>query len=190
MPDNKSGFAALTPVHRLTVTALLVSMALALSWLERLLPAQLVAPIPGIKLGLPNVVTLFALVYAGRKTALTVLTVRTLLASLLFGTVTSFVFSFAGGLLAFLGMAAMLPRRGRWFSDLGISVAGAALHNTGQVCAAAVVLGTGRVFVYLGVLLLLSVVTGALTGGVFALLDGRLASILPRLLGQKSGLSD
>lgn len=187
LSDKSHAFRSLTPARRLTTTAMLIAMALVLSWLERMLPAELVAPIPGIKLGLPNVVTLFALVYADRRCALTVMALRTLLASALFGTVTSFVFSFTGGLFAFAVMALMLPRRGRWFSDLGISVAGAALHNTGQVCAAAVVMGTYRVFVYLGVLLLASLVTGVLIGAVFAALSRQLESILPRLLPGEKG---
>ncbi|MBC8535097.1 Gx transporter family protein [Feifania hominis] len=178
LQDNRRAFGGFTPVRRLVTTALLISMALVLAWLERLLPAELVAPIPGIKLGLPNIITLFALYHTDMRTALTVVFGRTLLAALLFGNPASFAFSLMGGLFALAAMAALRRGYGSVFTPLGVSVLGAAFHNIGQICAAAAVMRTAGVFSYLAVLLVSAVPTGLLTGLVFELVNERLSKIV------------
>ena len=151
----------LTTKH-LTLCALLTAMALALSYLENLFPLALAIPIPGVKLGLANVVTLFALFALGPGEALLILLARCFLGSLFAGNVNALLFSLLGGLCA-MGTMILLARR-RGLSAYGVSVGGAAAHNCGQIAAAALTLGSGAPLYYLPVLLAVSLLTGGLTG--------------------------
>lgn len=150
--------------RRIAVCGLLTAVALVLSLVERMFPLSAAIPIPGIKLGLANVATLFALARLGRRDAFAILLVRVTLASVFMGSVTSFLFALFGGLLALLTMALLLPGRDRWFSFIGISIAGAAAHNIGQVCAAMLVLRSVYVAAYLPLLLLSALAMGVTTG--------------------------
>lgn len=147
---------------QLTLCALLTAMALALSYLENLFPLALAIPIPGVKLGLANVVTLFALFALGPGEALLILLARCFLGSLFAGNVNALLFSLLGGLCA-MGTMILLARR-RGLSVYGVSVGGAAAHNCGQIAAAALTLGSGAPLYYLPVLLAVSLLTGGLTG--------------------------
>ena len=146
-------------------SAILIALALALSYAERFLPLQLVIPLPGVKLGLANVVTLVALYLLGWKQALPIVIVRCLLGSL-FGNVTGLVFSLCGGMLS-LAVMALCRRRGR-FSVFGISILGAAAHNIGQLLAAMGLMGSVYVLGYLPYLLLNAICTGMATGAACA----------------------
>lgn len=149
---------------RVAVCGLLTALALVLSLVERMFPLSAAVPVPGIKLGLANVVTLFALTRLGKRDAFAVLLVRVVLASVFMGSVTSFLFALFGGVLALAVMALLLPFEGRWFSIPGISVAGAAAHNIGQIGAAMLVLRSVYVAAYLPLLLVSALVTGLVTG--------------------------
>ena len=120
----------------LAVFGMLTALAIILSIVERMFPLDAIIPIPGVKLGLANVVTLFALTRLGLRDSLAVVVVRVTLASLLMGSVTAFLFSLFGGLLALFAMWALLHVEGKFCSLLGVSVAGAAAHNIGQIAAA------------------------------------------------------
>ena len=152
----------------LTTCAVLAALALALSYMESFFPLALVIPLPGVKLGLANIVTVYALYALGAPSALAVLVVRCLLGSLFAGNASALIFSLLGGLCAMLVMIALhaLPR----LSVYGVSVGGAAAHNAGQVAAAMLTLGSAVPLVYLPFLLVVSVFTGALTGFVASLL--------------------
>lgn len=143
---------------------LLVAVALVLSLLERLFPLQAVVPIPGIRLGLANVVTLFALTAFGIRPAAAILLCRCVLAAVFMGSITGFLFSIGGGVLALLAMQLTLLGEGRWFSLVGVSIAGAAAHNIGQILAAVLTLGTRDVIGYLPLLLLSAIPMGFVTG--------------------------
>ena len=147
---------------QLTTCALLTAMALALSYLENLFPLALAIPIPGVKLGLANVVTLFALFALGPGEALLILLARCFLGSLFAGNVNALLFSLLGGLCA-MGTMILLARR-RGLSVYGVSVGGAAAHNCGQIAAAMLTLGSRAPLYYLPVLLAVSLLTGGLTG--------------------------
>lgn len=147
---------------QLTLCALLTAMALALSYLENLFPLTLAIPIPGVKLGLANIVTVFALYTLGPGEVLLILLARCLLGSLFAGNMNTLVFSLLGGLCA-LGAMVLLSRR-RGLSVYGVSVGGAAAHNCGQTAAAVWTLGSAAPLYYLPVLLAVSLLTGALTG--------------------------
>lgn len=150
--------------RRIAACGLLTAVALVLSLVERMFPLSAAVPIPGIKLGLANVVTLFALVRLNRRDALAILLIRVTLASVFMGSVTSFLFALSGGLLAMLTMSLLLPGRGRWVSLVGVSIAGAAAHNIGQICAAMLVLRSVYAAAYLPLLLLSALTMGFSTG--------------------------
>ena len=137
-----------------------------LAMVESFFPPLL--PLPGVKLGLANIVTVYALYALGASSALAILVVRCLLGSLFAGNASALLFSLLGGLAAMLVMIALhaLPQ----LSVYGVSVGGAAAHNCGQVAAAMLTLGSAAPLAYLPFLLLVSVFTGALTGFVAALL--------------------
>lgn len=156
----------------LALCAVLVALALGLSYLERFLPLQVAVPLPGVKLGLANIVTLMALYFLGTRPAVTILGLRCFLGSLFGGGLSALAFSLTGGLLAFGVMALLL--RCSFLSLFGVSIAGAAAHNTGQILAAMAVLGSRAPLVYLPPLLLCSLVTGAVTGGASMLLVHRI----------------
>ena len=145
---------------------MLAALALALSWVERAFPPPV--PLPGCKLGLANIVTLFALYALGAPSALSILLVRVLLGAMFAGNASALLYSLLGALAALAVMA--LLARSRRLSVYGVSVGGAAAHNTGQVCAAMLTLGNAAPLAYLPVLLAVSLFTGALTGFVAALL--------------------
>lgn len=160
--------------ERITRIALLAAAAAVLSYLESLLPLHVFLPLPGFKLGFANVAVLIAVGFFSPGEAVLVVLVRTLAASLLFGGMSAFFYSICGGLLS---LAVMLPLReqlGRRFSLPGISAAGAAAHNTGQIIAAAVMMRSGAVFGYLPVLLVASLPVGTLMGVLAAMVCARL----------------
>ena len=138
--------------RNIALCAVLAALALGLSTLEGLFPLSLIVPLPGVKLGLANIVTVFALYQLGAGAALAILLTRCLL----------------GGVTAMLVMIAL--RRCRRLSVYGVSVGGAAAHNIGQMAAACITLGSTMVLGYLPFLLAVSLVTGTLTGFVTALL--------------------
>ena len=156
---------------RLTRCAVLTALALALSVAEGLVPLTVIFPLPGLRLGLANLVTVYALCRLSGREALLILAARCLLGSLVGGNLTALAFSLTGGLLALGVMAAALRLPGT--SLFGVSIAGAAAHNTGQILAALAVLQTQAPLVYLPPLLLCSLITGAVTGGISILLVRR-----------------
>ena len=158
---------------QLTLCAMLAAMALALSYLENVFPLSLAIPIPGIKLGLANIVTVFALYALGPVQALLILLARCILGAVFAGNMNALLFSLLGGVTAMLVMIVL--SRLRWLSVYGVSVGGAAAHNCGQVAAAILTLGNTAPLYYLPVLLGVSLFTGALTGLVAACLFRALA---------------
>ena len=153
---------------KLALCAVLTALALGLSTLESLFPVSVLVPLPGIKLGLANIVTVFALYRLGDIPALAILIARCLLGAMFAGNASALLFSLMGGVLAMLTMIVLRQVRG--LSVYGVSIAGAAAHNIGQICAAMVVLGGTAVLGYLPVLLGVSLITGTLTGFVASLL--------------------
>ncbi len=156
---------------RIALCGMLTALALALSLAERMIPLQLLIPIPGIKLGLANVVTMFALLFLTTGEAFSILFCRVTLAALFAGSVTQFLFSLFGGMLALSMTWLLLHRQGRWFSFYGISAASAAMHNIGQIAAAALVMQTMDVIAYLPLLLISAIPMGFVTGAILDVLQ-------------------
>lgn len=156
--------------RRIARYALLTALAMVLSWLESMIPVSNAAP--GMKLGLTNLVVIFALYRMSLRDAAAVSLIRVLLVSFTFGNAYSFAYSMAGALLS-LGVMALLKRTGK-FSILGVSVAGGVCHNIGQILVAVAVLGTARLAYYLPVLLVSGTAAGACIGAAGALVVGRI----------------
>ena len=148
--------------RNIALCAVLAALALGLSTLEGLFPLSLIVPLPGVKLGLANIVTVFALYQLGAGAALAILLTRCLLGGLFAGNVSAMLFSLLGGVTAMLVMIGL--SRFRHLSIYGVSIGGAAAHNCGQVAAACLTLGSGAPLYYLPVLLGASLLTGAVTG--------------------------
>lgn len=159
--------------RELTRCALLTAMALRLSYLENFFPLSAAIPLPGVKLGLANIVTLFALYALGPGQALLILLARCLLGAMFAGNANALLFSLLGGLGALVVMA--LLSRSRRLSVYGVSTGGAAAHNCGQILAAMLTLGGTGPLYYLPVLLGVSLFTGGLTGFLTACLFRALA---------------
>lgn len=164
-----------SPLRRLTRCAVLTALALALSVAEGLVPLTILFPLPGLRLGLANLVTVYALCCLSGREALLILLARCFLGALLGGNLMALAFSLTGGLLALAVMALLV--RVPWLSLFGVSIAGAAAHNTGQILAAMAVLETRAPLAYLPPLLLCSLITGAVTGGASILLVHRLSVV-------------
>lgn len=152
------------PVKRLVFIALFISIALMLNYFERLIP--IANPIPGVKLGLANVVSLVALSIFSLPEVFTIVVIRTLLGATFYGSYSALMFSMAGGILSLLGMWLLLKLKLKSLSTVGISVFGAVCHNVGQVTVAVLILQSTAIYAYLPILLVSSLITGVLTGVV------------------------
>ena len=151
---------------RLTLCAILIALALALSYTERFIPLQMVVPLPGVKLGLANIVTLLALYLMGPKSAFAILIPRCVFGAVFGGGITGLAFSLTGGLLAMGVMC--LAKRIPVFSVYGVSILGAAAHNIGQILAAMVLMNSIYIGAYLPYLLVVALFTGFATGAACA----------------------
>ena len=150
---------------------LLIALALVLSYLESLVPLSFA--VPGIKMGLPNIVVVFALYRLRWRDAAVISLLRVLLVSVLFGNLFSLAYSAAGAALSLLAM--LLMKASGKFSETGVSVAGAVAHNIGQILVAIFVLETGRLVYYLPALCISGTVTGICIGLISALLVKRIS---------------
>lgn len=146
--------------QRIARTGVLAAAAVLLGYVELLIP--LPVPVVGAKVGLPNLAVLLALYQYGFREALAVQTVRILTAGLLFGNLFSIAFSLAGGLFS-LPVMWLMARRGG-FTETGVSVAGAAAHNTGQLAAAVLLVGSPGLLAYYPLLLFCAVAAGLVIG--------------------------
>ncbi len=151
---------------KLALCAVLTSLAIALSIFERLIPLNLFIPVPGVKLGLANVVTMFALIKLSKSHALLILFARTSMTALLVGTFTSYMMSLTGALFAFLILIALNPLYEKYVSIYGMSIAAAGFHNIGQVVIACFMLNSVNIITYLPFLLIISIISGLITGQI------------------------
>lgn len=142
-----------------------VSVSLVLSYIEAIIPINL--PVPGMKLGLANIVIIWVLYSMGIKAAAIVSLVRVLLAGFMFGNMYSIIFSMAGALLSLITMYFL--KRIKAFSIIGVSIAGGVMHNAGQIIVSMIVLENVRMAYYFPALIISGVVAGiaiGLLGGI------------------------
>jgi len=149
------------PARRITLLALLTAIALTIFMVEAQLPV--LVPIQGVKLGLANIITVYAVFVLGPGDALLILISRVFLGAVFSGQMMTLLYSMGGGLLAWLAMTLLrraLTRRQIWLC----SPVAAVFHNIGQLLVAAGVMKTWVVMAYLPYLLLSGIVTGLFTG--------------------------
>ena len=150
-----------------------IALAMVLSFVESQIPAFVA--IPGIKVGLPNLVMVFLLYKVGWKETVIVSIIRVVLVSMLFGNVQTMAFSIAGAVLSLAGM--ILLKKLKFFSCIAVSVVGGVLHNVGQIAMACLITQTAGVVTYLPVLL----VSGTIAGVVIGIVAGLLVKKLEKL---------
>lgn len=158
---------------KLVLISLFISQALVLSIIESWITLPI--PVPGVKLGLANIITLIVIIFFSFKEALIVVIIRTMLASIFGGGgLIVFLFSCAGGVLSTAVMAGLYKVKYDIFSIVGISVAGAAAHNIGQVLVAAFLMKDIAVITLLPLILILGSLMGILVGIISNFLEDKL----------------
>lgn len=135
------------------------ALAIVFGYIESLFPA---APVPGIKLGLSNIVILFAIYRMDKASAFFIMLIKVLVTSLLFSGLNVFLYSLFGGLLSLVAMVGFK----KIFSVIGVSMIGGVCHNIGQLLVASFMMQTSAVFVYLPALLISGIIVGFVTGTV------------------------
>ena len=164
-----------TASRKIALCAMLMALAMIFSYVEVLIPINL--GVPGIKLGIANLVVVVGLFFLPAGEVLMISVARILLMDYLFGNGMSILYSLAGGLLSFLVMFLLKHIKG----FTGVSIAGGVTHNVAQICVAALVVQNRKLFYYLPALLVAGVITGMLIG----ILSDRILSAVKRE-GRKS----
>lgn len=177
MPTLSRGDSA---VVRLCKNAAMLALAMIFSFVEHLVPISLLIPLPGVKLGLANVVITALFFLVSPLDAFVVSAARIGLSALLFGTPVSLMFSAFGGLCAYLFLWICRPFYGRFFSFVGVSVLAATGHHFGQILAAVILFDSGVLLTYLPVLLLAGTVMGSVTGLLLNMMASRLQKLFKR----------
>ena len=160
-------------IRQITTMGMLVALAMVLGFVETLIPINL--GIPGMKLGLANIVVVIALFLFDIKTAVVVSILRIILIVMTFGNMSMMFYSIAGASLSLLSMIAISKIKS--FSLISVSIVGGIMHNVGQIICAAFVVRTNGVFTYLPVLMIAGLVSGALIGIVAGLISVRLTNV-------------
>lgn len=155
---------------KVAVFALCIALAFTLSFLETLIPINI--RIPGVKIGLANLVVVAALYLLDKREAFAISMIRILISGLLFSGAFSLLYSFAGGILSFFVM--LLAMKSKKISILGVSVLGGAVHNIGQIIVATIVMHTPRIAYYLPVLLISGAAAGIVVGVISKIVVERL----------------
>lgn len=145
---------------RVALFGVFVALALIFSYVESLIPFHI--GIPGVKLGLANLIIVIALYKMSLKEAYLLSVTRIVLAGFIFGNLFSILYSLAGGLLSLSAMALLKKVDG--FSIMGVSIAGGVMHNIGQLIVAMLVVETFSVIYYVPVLLIAGLITGLVIG--------------------------
>ena len=147
----------------IALCAVLAALALGLSTLEGLFPVSLLIPLPGVKLGLANIVTVFTVFVLGPKEGAAVLAVRIFLGAVFAGNFSTILYSAAGGVCAIgvtIALRKILTKKQLWVAGC----LGAVAHSIGQMAMAVALTGTVSLAVYLPVMIVISILTGLFTG--------------------------
>ncbi len=156
---------------------MLIGLAFIFSYLEAIIPIPI--PIPGVKLGLANLVTIVGLYTVGIRGTVAISLIRIILVGFTFGNASSMIYSLAGGVVSLVLM--ILVRKTNLFSQVGVSIMGGIGHNIGQLAIAAVVVQTSGVFYYLPFLMAAGVVAGAVIGLLGGLVTERIRNFVKKM---------
>lgn len=160
-------------IRKIAFLGLSITLAMILSFVESQIPVF--TTIPGMKVGLPNLVMVFFLYRVGWKETVIVSLIRAFLVALLFGNLQSLIFSIAGAVLSLTGM--ILLKKTGLFSSIAVSVTGGVLHNVGQIIAACLWTSTVQIAYYLPALLVSGVCAGIAIGLIAGFLLKRLENV-------------
>lgn len=160
-------------IRKIAFLGLSITLAMILSFVESQIPVF--TTIPGMKVGLPNLVMVFLLYRVGWKETVIVSLIRAFLVALLFGNLQSLIFSISGAVLSLTGM--ILLKKTGLFSSVAVSVTGGVLHNVGQIIAACLWTGTVQIVYYLPALLVSGVCAGIAIGLIAGFLLKRLENV-------------
>lgn len=163
-----------TATRTITYTALFSALALIFSYIEAILPIS--AGMPGVKLGIANLVVIIALYKMDFKSALAINLIRILVAGLLFSGLFGALYSLAGGMLSLIAM--YLLKKTDLFSIIGVSMAGGVVHNMGQLLVASFVVSNIRMFFYLPILMFSGIISGILIGVLAYFIDKKIPAFV------------
>jgi heptaprenyl diphosphate synthase len=149
-------------VKEIALLGVFLGYTLVISLIERMIPLSFT--IPGIRLGLANVAIVLGLYLFPLSRALLLLVMKCLMAAIFGGSPAALLYSLGGSLLSFVVMVLLLRLFRDHISPIGLSIAGAAFHNTGQILVACLLLESWYVIIYLPILLLVGIITGAIIG--------------------------
>ena len=166
-------------VKRLCELSAFVIIAVMLSYIEHLFPIGALIPVPGVKLGLSNILSLYLITRDRLKDGFIIVISKSFFSFLLFGNGISFILSLSGNVISVIFTAIFLFILKKGYSLISLSIIGAAFFNIAQICASAFFYGTS-VFYYLPPLLFSAAATGALTGYIGNISFGRIDVILKR----------
>ena len=152
------------------ILGLMISLAFAFSYLESLIPLSV--GIPGVKLGLANLVLIITLYVLNEKDAFAISVIRILMNGLFFSGFFSMLFSLSGGILSFLAM--VIAKRTNKFSPIGVSALGGVIHNLGQIIIAGFVMNTYRIIYYFPILMFSGLITVIINGIIASIITNRL----------------
>jgi heptaprenyl diphosphate synthase len=150
-----------------------LSISIALAMILAFVESRIPSPLPGVKIGLPNIVIVFILYKFSWKEAIITNLTRVLLVNMLFGNVQSLMLGLSGAILSLLGMILLK----KWFAPTTVSVIGGILHNIGQVGTACILMQTAGVVAYLPFLLVSGIIAGVLIGIISAMLLKKLEKL-------------
>lgn len=149
--------------QKLLFLSLLAATAIVLSYMERMIPLPFF--LPGMKLGLANIITLSALYYYSFKDVLMVVVVRAFVMFLIVGQTMSLIYSLSGGVISLVGMYLLIKCANKWVSPIGVSILGAFLHNLVQLIVLAFLMSSISISINYGpYILLTSIATGIFVG--------------------------
>lgn len=161
--------------QKMALGGIMAALALIFSYIEFLVPFPI--GIPGVKLGIANVVVIVALYSMGVRAAGSINLVRIMSAGLLFNGVFGAMYALSGATLSLVVMA--LLKKSKAFSIVGVSMAGGVAHNLGQVLMAAIMISNIKIMVYFPVLIFSGMITGVLIGIIVYLIITRQKALLP-----------
>ena len=165
------------PAHMASLYGMLIALSFVLSFVESLIPISM--GIPGVKLGLANLVTVVGLFTVGIRGTVVVSLLRIVLVGFTFGNLFAMFYSLGGWALSLLFM--VLCRKRKWFGATGTSILGGISHNIGQLCVAAFVVQQAGVFFYLPMLLLAGTAAGLVIGILGGMIIGRISFFIKKL---------
>lgn len=165
------------PAHMASLYGMLIALSFVLSFVESLIPISM--GIPGVKLGLANLVTVVGLYTVGIRGTVVISLLRIVLVGFTFGNLFAMFYSLGGWGLSLLIM--VLCRKRKWFGATGTSILGGISHNIGQLCVAAFVVQQAGVFFYLPMLLLAGTAAGLVIGILGGMIIGRISVFIKKL---------